>query len=452
MALTKLGGSDRGTPAGWRRVTKRRVPFWPHPSSGAIISHVSLKEGFMDARPARTVLITIAFLCSSLTVVAGSLAAQGGRGQFAGVPEVQVPDLTLLHTAHEPNILVRVIARGLSDASSLAFLPDGGILVTEKEGRLRVIRDGALDPTPVAVIPDVRHGSYSGLSDVALHPDFERNRLIYLTYSRAAEPRGVALARARFDGRELSDFEEIFVTGGRAIGASGSRLLFAPDGTLFMTVGGAFNLGGSGSRAQDPRDHAGKILRLNDDGTAAAGNPFVGDADYLPEIYSMGHRNPMGLAFHPETGELWAAEHAPQGGDEVNVILPGHNYGWPVVSYGRDYSGPRVSERWHQEGFDVPTVVWLPSVAPSGMTFYTGDRFPGWTGDLFVGALRVGRILRTGHIERVRLNNDGEEVGREAILTDFQRRIRDVRQGPDGFIYALTDDDDGLLLRIEPGD
>jgi glucose/arabinose dehydrogenase len=160
----------------------------------------------------------------------------------------------------------------------------------------------------------------------------------------------------------------------------------------------------------------------------------------------------MGLAFHPVTGELWADEHAPQGGDEVNVILPGHNYGWPTVSYGRDYSGPRVSERWYQDGFDVPTVVWLPSVATSGMIFYTGDRFPGWTGNLFVGSLMEGRIQRTGHIERVVLNEDGEEVGREAILTELRQRIRDLRQGPDGFIYALTDEDEGegLLLRIEP--
>jgi glucose/arabinose dehydrogenase len=178
----------------------------------------------------------------------------------------------------------------------------------------------------------------------------------------------------------------------------------------------------------------------------------VGDDRYLPEIYSLGHRNPMGLAFHPVTGELWADEHGPQGGDEVNIIRPGHNYGWPAVSYGRDYAGPRVSQRWHQEGFDVPTIVWLPSVATSGMAFYTGDRFPAWNGDLFVGSLMVGRVSRTGHIERVILNDDGEEVGREAILTELRQRIRDVHQGPDGLIYALTDEDDGLgiLLRIQP--
>jgi glucose/arabinose dehydrogenase len=260
------------------------------------------------------------------------------------------------------------------------------------------------------------------------------------------------LARGRYDGGRFSDLETVFESSGGPVGASASRVLFAPDGSILLSVAGAVQLGGTAARAQDGRDHAGKILRLNDDGTPARGNPFLGDDRYLPEVYSLGHRNPMGLAFHPVTGELWADEHAPQGGDEVNVILPGHNYGWPTVSYGRDYSGPRVSERWYQDGFDVPTVVWLPSVATSGMIFYTGDRFPGWTGNLFVGSLMEGRIQRTGHIERVVLNEDGEEVGREAILTELRKRIRDLRQGPDGFIYALTDEDEGegLLLRIEP--
>jgi glucose/arabinose dehydrogenase len=403
----------------------------------------------MTARSAGYAPATVLLLCAGVGLPA-PVAAQGGP-QWNGVPEVRVADVTLLHTAHEPSILVRVVARGLSDASSFAFLPDGDILVTEKEGRLRVIRDGVLDPTPVAGTPAVAHGAYSGLTDVALHPDFARNRLLYLTYATAAQETGVALARARFDGHALDDLEVILESAGEPFTASGSRVLFAPDGTLFMTLGGAFNLfGGTADRAQDPRDHAGKILRLRDDGTAPPDNPFVGDPRYLPEIFSLGHRNPMGLALHPETGELWAAEHAPQGGDEVNVVLPGHNYGWPVVSYGRDYQGVRVSQKWHGDGFDVPAVVWLPSVAPSGMTFYTGDRFPAWRGDLFVGALRVGRVLRTGHIERVILNDDAEEVGREAILTELRQRIRDVRQGPDGLIYALTDEDDAVLLRIEP--
>jgi glucose/arabinose dehydrogenase len=390
-------------------------------------------------------------LLGALAGAVHPLAGQGGRGQWRGVPPTQVADVTFLHTANEPNILVRVIARGLTDASSFAFLPDGSILVTEKEGRLRIVRDGVLDPSPLLEVP-VSHGLYSGLTDVALHPDFARNRFIYLTYARPDEGRGIVLARARFDGRALSELETLFETSGGPVAASASRILFAPDGTLFMSVAGAFNLATTAARAQDPHDHAGKILRLTDDGGPAPGNPFLDDDRYLPEIYSLGHRNPMGLALHPVTGELWADEHGPQGGDEVNIVLPGHNYGWPDVSYGRDYPGPRVSERWYEEGFDVPTVVWLPSVATSGMTFYTGDRFPAWRGDLFVGSLMVGRISRTGHVERVVLNDDAEEVGREAILTELRQRIRDVHQGPDGLLYALTDEDEGtgILFRIEP--
>jgi glucose/arabinose dehydrogenase len=215
-------------------------------------------------------------------------------------------------------------------------------------------------------------------------------------------------------------------------------------------MGGAPTAGTTGARAQDPADPAGKILRLRDDGTAPADNPFVGRAGYLPEMYSLGHRNPMGLAFHPETGELWAAEHGPQGGDEVNVILPGRDYGWPVVSYGREYTGRRVTEVPWREGIEPPAIVWLPSVSPSGMIFYTAERFPAWRGNLFVGALMVGRVERTGRLERIVLNEAGQEIRRESILSELRQRIRDVRQGPDGLIYLLTDEDDGALLRIEP--
>jgi glucose/arabinose dehydrogenase len=386
-----------------------------------------------------------------MVVFASPVAAQAIPPQWQGVPRVEIPDVTLLHTAEEPDILVRVLARGLSHPWSMAFLPNGDMLVTERAGRLRVIRDGVLDSIPVAGVPEVNGGGgLTGLMEVALHPDFARNRLIYLTYTTAAEQSRIALARARFDGDALQDLRVVFESDGRPIGISGSRLLFAPDGTLFMPLGGAFNAGTTGLRAQDPNDQGGKILRLRDDGTVPDDNPFVGRPAFRPEIFSMGHRNPMGLAFHPVTGELWAAEHAPQGGDEVNIILPGRNYGWPVVSFGREYSGGRISDEWWQEGMELPTVVWLPSIAPSGMTFYTGDRFPGWTGDLFVGSMMVGRILRTGHIERVKLNDEGEEIGREAILSEFRQRIRDVRQGPDGLIYVLTEEDDAVLLRIEP--
>lgn len=402
----------------------------------------------MALRIDRRTLAVVSLTCCTVSLSAAPLA---GQQQWAGVPPVEVADVTLLHTAHQPDILVRVVTRGLSDASGFAFLPDGDILVTEKAGQLRIIRDGLLDPEPLVEIP-VNHGLYSGLTEVVLHPDYEHNRLIYMTYAKPGQGTGIALARARFDGTRLRDVETVFETSGRGVAASGSELIWAPDGTLFMSVGGAFNIGRTGDLAQDGRDHAGKILHLTAEGAPSPGNPFAGNSDYLPEIYTLGHRNVMGFAFDPSTGDLWAAEHAPQGGDEVNIILPGHNYGWPIVSYGREYGGPRVTQRWHREGFDTPTVVWLPSIAPAGLIFYTGDRFPGWKGNLFVGSLLVGRIQRTGHIERVVLNADGEEVAREPILTELRQRIRDLHQGPDGFIYALTDEDDGtgLLLRIEP--
>ena len=349
--------------------------------------------------------------------------------QWQGVPRVPLPvEPLILHTAEQPNIRVTVVARGLDHPWSLAFLPGGDMLVTERDGQLRVIRDGVLDPTPVTGVPAVyTEGQLSGLMEVALHPQFEENRLIYLTYGHTAA----------------------------------ARLAFAPDGMLFMTVGGAFNSTTSGRRAQDPNDHRGKVLRLRDDGSAPEDNPFFGKAGHKPEVYSLGHRNPMGLTIHPETGAVWAHEHSTQGGDEVNIILPGRNYGWPVVSYGRQYSGARVSERPWQEEMEQPVVVWLPSVAPSGMVFYTGDRFPAWKGNLFVGSLMTGRIGRTGHLERIVFNAAGEEIRREAMLTELQQRIRDVRQGPDGLLYVLTEDghrpdlegglpDGAALLRIEP--
>ncbi|MGD2044838.1 MAG: PQQ-dependent sugar dehydrogenase [Gemmatimonadota bacterium] len=387
-----------------------------------------------------------------MVTAASTLAAQQAP-QWEGVPPVRLTEgVQLLHTAAQPNILVRVMATGLSHPWSMAFLPNGDLLVTERPGRLRIVRDGVLDPTPIEGVPPVSDaGQFTGLLEVALHPDFAENRQLYLTYRPADEEARVVLARGRLDGSSLGDLRILYTSSGAPFTtSSGSRLLFAPDGTLFMPVGGTPNATSSGLRAQDPMDPSGKILRLRDDGTAPDDNPFVGRAGYLPEIYSLGHRNPMGLAFHPETGELWAVEHSAQGGDEVNIVLPGRNYGWPVVSFGREYSGPRISERWWHQGMETPAVVWLPSVAPSGMIFYTGERFPNWKGDLFVGAMMVGRVERTGHVERIVLNERGEEVARESILTELRQRIRDVRQGPDGLIYVLTDEDDGVLLRIEP--
>ena len=260
----------------------------------------------------------------------------------------------------------------------------------------------------------------------------------------------VALARGRLDAGALTEVRDIFVADGVDRGVAASKLIFAPDGTLFMTVGGAYVFASTGGHAQDSMMHFGKLLRLNDDGTVPDDNPFVGDTAYLPEIYSLGHRNQIGLSFHPETGDLWATEHGPQGGDEANIVKSGANYGWPIASYSREYSGVPVSETpWLQE-FESPEILWWPSIAPSGLTFYTGEHFPAWHGNLFVGSMRVGRMRHTGHLERIVFNRQGQEIGRESLLTELKQRIRDVRQGYDGFLYLVTDEDDGVLLRIEP--
>ncbi len=289
--------------------------------------------------------------------------------------------------------------------------------------------------------------------DIALHPDDDR--IVYLTYTKAIEFEGepartVALARGRLDGGALTDVQDIFVAKGVDDGIAASRLLFRPDGTLLMSVGGAYVFANTGDYAQDPGTHFGKLLRLNDDGTAPTDNPFVGNAQFLPEIYSMGHRNQLGLAFHPETGALWASENGPQGGDEVNIIRAGGNYGWPIASYSRQYRGDWVTATPWVEELESAEVLWWPSIAPSGQVFYTGDHFPAWQGDLFVGSMMVGRMFRTGHLERIVFNADGEEVRRERLLEDLKQRVRDVRQGPDGYIYVLTEEDDAVLLRLEP--
>ncbi|MCH7891722.1 MAG: PQQ-dependent sugar dehydrogenase [Gemmatimonadetes bacterium] len=359
----------------------------------------------------------------------------------------------LFRTYEQPQIRVVVVTEGLSYPWGMAFLPGGDILVTERPGRLRIIRDGVLDPEPISGVPYVGEGDVgvAGLLDIALHPRFVDNNWVYLTYSKPVENgMTIALARGRFDGTALRDVEDVFVADpwGRRVDYAGSRVVFAPDGTLYMTIGGAF--GTARSLAQDPSTHVGKVLRLRDDGSVPDDNPFVGRAGYAPEIFSLGHRNQQGAAIHPETGELWASEHAPQGGDEVNLILAGRNYGWPVVSHGREYGGRRVAEQPWQDGMEQPMIVWLPSIAATGMTFYTGDRFPAWKGNLFVGGLLAGRIRGTGHLERIALNRNGEELRREWLLAELGQRIRHVSESPDGLLYVLTDADNGALLRIEP--
>ena len=350
-------------------------------------------------------------------------------------------------SAEQHKIRVVILTKGLSHPWGLAFLPDGNMLVTEREGRLRLIREGVLDPNPIGGVPQVYAKQLSGLMDIALHPKFSENRLVYLTYTKpVGEKVTTALARGRYDGGSLTDLRDIFVADSIDDGrAAASRIVFAKDGSLYMTVGGTFD-----ERAQNPNSHGGKVLRLRDDGTAPPDNPFVARTGYKPEIFSMGHRNALGLTIHPETGAVWENENGPNGGDEVNLILPGRNYGWPTVSYGRQYPGPRVSEHAWKEGMEEPLVVWLPSIGISGMVFYSGDKFPAWKGNLFVGSMRTGELNYSGHLERVVFNDKYEELRRESMLTDLRQRIRDVRQGPDGLLYVLTEEEDGVLLRIEP--
>ena len=372
----------------------------------------------------------------------------------SGIPAVPLPDKPVVYdTAEGQRIRLVVVTRGLSHPWSLAFLPDPStplgasvnMLVTERTGQLRLIRNGVLDPQPIAGVPAVRSQGLSGLMDVALHPQFAQNRLVYLTYTKPLQgtQNTLALARGRLDGQTLTDVRDVFVASAGTGGAS--RIAFGRDGTIFMTTGGGGDKG-----AQDPNSHAGKVLRLRDDGSAPTDNPFVGRAGYKPEIYSLGHRNSIGLAIHPGTGEPWQNENGPNGGDELNIIKPGRNYGWPIVSYGRTYPGPRQSEIPWQEGFEQPAVFWVPSIAISGLAFYTGDRLPKWKGDVFVGGLRTGEIPGTGHLERILFNEKMEELRRESLLVDLRQRIRDVRQGPDQLLYVLTDADDGAVLRIEP--
>lgn len=336
------------------------------------------------------------------------------------------------------------VVDGLEHPWGMAFLPDRSILITERPGRLRVVRDGVLDPTPIAGVPPVYASGQGGLLDVALDPAFASNQLIYLSYAAAGDGgNSTRVARARLEGGRLEDLEVIFMAEPlvRSSKHFGSRLAFDPQGHLFITVGER----GQGERAQDLADHNGSVIRLNPDGSVPADNPFVGTAGARPEIFSYGHRNPQGLAIHPDTGIPWLHEHGARGGDEVNIVRPGVNYGWPVITYGIDYSGAPIGEGTHKDGMAQPIHYWVPSIAPSGMAFYQGDAFPEWRGDLFVGALRSQLLAR--------LELDGEQViAEERLLENAIGRIRDVEVSPDGFLYLLTDESDGALYRLEPAE
>ncbi|MDH5221562.1 MAG: PQQ-dependent sugar dehydrogenase [Betaproteobacteria bacterium] len=335
------------------------------------------------------------------------------------------------------------MVRGLEQPWSLAFLPDGRMLVTEKAGRLRIVKDGKLDPQPVAGLPAVTVHGQGGLMDVALHPRFKDNALVYWSFAARGEAGvGTEVARGRLAGHRLEDVQVIFrqTPKGSTGRHFGSRLVFDREGYLYITLGDR----GEMERAQRPDDHAGSVIRIHDDGSVPGDNPFVGKVGWRLEKYTLGNRNLQGAALHPQTGELWTHEHGPQGGDEVNVIRAGANYGWPVITYGVNYGiGTKIGEGTHKAGMEQPLHKWVPSIAPSGMTFYTGDGFPNWRGNLFVGALK-GEML-------VRLELDGQKVVREErLLKGTLGRIRDVRQGPDGYLYLLTDESRAVLARLEP--
>jgi glucose/arabinose dehydrogenase len=415
-----------------------------------------------------------------VTMVAGGAAQQTvplGRGGTpvapSGIPAVPLPDKPLeFDTAEGQKIRVVVVARGMSAPWSMVWLPGGDMLITQRTGQVRRLRGGVLDPAPITGVPAVVSAGLSGLYDIVLHPQFATNQFVYLSYPKPVGPaptsgpppaaapavggraaaaggRGgapqqavLAVARGRWDGNGLVDVKDVFV-GQTGLGGP-ARMVFGRDGKLYLTTGGV------GSGAQDPSSQAGKVLRLNDDGSVPADNPFVNHVGYAKEVYTLGHRSSLGLAVRPN-GDIWQHENGPNGGDEINVLKPGGNYGWPIVSYGRSYPGPWQAPKLSHENFEQPLVIWVPSIAASGIAFYTGDRLPKWKGDVFVGALRVGEVPGTGHLQRILFNEQMEELRRESLLVPMRQRIRDVRQGPDQLLYVLTDDPkNGALLRIEP--
>ncbi|MDA0874001.1 MAG: PQQ-dependent sugar dehydrogenase [Bacteroidetes bacterium] len=346
-------------------------------------------------------------------------------------------------------VQVDVVASGLESLWGFAFLPDGSILATELPGRLRMIHEGGhVMEAPIAGTPEVFARGQGGLLDVVLHPDFERNQLVYLTYAKPVDGNSTtAVARGRLDGMQLVDVADIFVADSRGRGHYGSRLAFDAEGYLFVTVGDRQanpNEDQANHPAQDRSNHHGTVNRLHDDGSIPADNPFVGQDGIEPSIWSYGHRNPQGMSWDPATGRLWINEHGPQGGDELNLVLPGRNYGWPVIGYGVNYGGNELHEGTHQEGMEQPVHYWVPSIATSGMLVYSGSAFPEWQGNLFVGGLNGEQVAR--------LVLDGDQVVAEETIYRGHGRIRDIRQGPDGAIYLGIDGpaDQAAIVRLTP--
>lgn len=366
-------------------------------------------------------------------------------------PASALPEASASAIAAVENFRTASVVGNLENPWSVAWLPDGAMLITERPGRLRIVRNGELDPTPIAGVPPVLASGQGGLMDVSLHPNFAENRLIYLTYSHGTiDANRTRLARAVFDGKALRDLKVIFEPSQIKSGGQhfGSRILWLPDGTMLISIGDGGNppveLEGDLIRkqAQNLRSRLGKMIRLNDDGSIPPSNPFVDAANADPAIWSYGHRNIQGLAYDPATQKVWATEHGARGGDELNQLEAGQNYGWPLVTHSREYSGPEITSERSRPGLIDPMVVWTPATAPSGLMVYTGDRFPQWQGNLFAGGL-VSRDIR-----RIEVDAAGKVLDQQLI--DIGQRVRDVRQGPDGLIYVLTDAASGELLRLEP--
>jgi len=398
-----------------------------------------------------------AFLCAS-GIAAPGIAQQ--NVPFAnGVP---VAPTGLAHqplgkgpffykTAEQQNIRVTVLLRDLEYPYAMAWLPSGEMLVTQRRGQLRIVRNGILDPKPIEGGPAAVFagesgaiGAVHGYMNIALHPQFAENHLLYLSYTKPLDAKHTAgaVARGRLDGNRLTDVKDVFVS---AEVRGALAMTVTADGMLWLATAG-------NAEAQNPNSLAGKVLRLKDDGSVPADNPFVGKPGARPEVFTLGHRSVLGFTQHPVTHEMWISEMGPNGGDEINVLKAGRNYGWPLVSLGRTYPGPwqaKTNEPTHA-GYEPPIIYWMPSISVTGLTFYTADRLPKWQGDLFVAGVRYGEIPGTGRLDRVLLNANLEELRRETLLADLHQRIRDVKQGPDGLLYVATDESKGAILRIEP--
>jgi len=386
----------------------------------------------------RAVCLTMRLTPAASLLLAGALVACRARPPAPARPGQQSPT-----PASTPGIVTaETVARGLEHPWGLAFLPDGRMLVTERPGRLRIVSvKGVLSP-PLSGVPAVAAAGQGGLLDVALDPGFASNALIYLSFAEPGDggTAGTSVARGRLTETGLENVEVIYRQTPKLKGTGhfGSRLVFGTDGTLFITQGDRADYR---EKAQDLSQGQGKIVRINPDGSVPADNPFVGREGALPVIWSYGHRNLQGAALHPETGRLWTVEHGPQGGDELNHPEAGKNYGWPVISYGLEYSGGKIGEGSAKEGMEQPVYFWDPVIAASGLQFYTGDAYPGWKGSLFVGSMTPGALVR------LELSDRGV-VREERYLGELAERIRDVQQGPDGLLYLLTDSPNGRVLRV----